>query len=172
MIRSMGLALAVSLAVFAVRAGAEEAKKEGDSIVGKKFTLTDKAATATFTGVVVGREKAVLKVKIEKIEGVTEWKGPKGEAGQVKVGETLGIFAQWEKGENGKWRPAKSNMEVFRKLRVGDKVEGGLYFEEHPRLACITVTARGEGERHPEKRPEEKKPEEKKKPEGGEANDF
>ena len=167
MIRNVGLAFVVSLAVLSFRANAEEGKKEGESIVGKKFTLTDKAATATFAGVVVGMEKAVLKIKIEKVEGAVEWKAPKGETGQVKVGETLGIYAQWEKGEGDKWRPAKSTVEVFRKLRAGDKVEGGLYFDEHPRLAYVTVTARGEAEKQPEKKPEEKK-----KPEPGNEGDF
>lgn len=154
MYKFMGLALAAFLAV-AFTASAEErreGKKEGEGkreevlVVGKKVVLSDKAAEATFTATVVGRKGPVLTVKIEKVEGTTEWKAPKGETGHVKVGENLEIFATWEKSEEGKWRPSKVVGQVFERLRAGDKIEGGLFFDEHPRMAFVTLTARGEGE--------------------------
>ena len=151
----LGLALAAALVCGALAANAEEFKKT-EIVVGQKVVLSDKVAAATFSGVVVGREKAVLKVKIDKVEGTVEWKSPKGETGQVKVGETLAIYCTWEKGEGDKYHPARTTMQLFERLRAGDKVDGGLYFDEHPRLSSLTVTARGEGEKQPEG---EKKPE-------------
>jgi hypothetical protein len=171
MIRKLRLALVAALALVAFRANAEEGKKEkeGDSIVGKKFVLSDKAVESTVTGVVVGRERLALKVKVEKVEGTTEWKNPKGETVKITVGETVAIYGQHEKGEDGKWHPAKATAELYEKLRAGDKLVAGLYFDERLRPAYITVTARGEGEKQPEKKPEgDKKPE---PPKGG-GGDF
>jgi hypothetical protein len=151
----LGLALAAVLVCGAWTASAEEVKKT-EIVLDQKVVLSDKAVEATVTGTVVGRERLALKVKVEKVEGTTEWKNPKGEVVKITVGETVGIFGQFEKGENGKWHPAKATAELYEKLRAGDKLVVGVYFDERLRPACITVTARGEGEKQPEG---EKKPE-------------
>jgi hypothetical protein len=130
----------------------EEPRKEGESIVGKKLVFSDRAAQATFSGVVAGREGGNLKIKIAESADK-----------RLPAGETVTFFAQWEQVE-GKWRVSRAYGEVIERLRAGDKVEGGAFFDEHPRLAYITVTARGEGE----KKPEEKKKPEPKKTEGDE----
>ncbi len=147
--------------------------RDGESIVGKKLAVSEKPAAATFVGTVAGRERALVRIVIEKIEGQTEWTGPKGEDGKpravkVVVGEPLAVCAQWEKGEDGKWRPSRNEMRLLGALRRGDKVEGGIYFDEHPRMAYFTVTARTEGEvRDGEKRREGGKRDGEKKREGG-----
>jgi ferric-dicitrate binding protein FerR (iron transport regulator) len=126
----------------------EEPKKE-ESIVGKKFVLSDKAAEATFSGVIVGREKANLKIKIAESADK-----------RLPAGETVIFFpSAMEKGEGGQWHVTRAYGEVIERLRAGDKVEGGAFFDEHPRLAYITVTARGEGEKRPERKEPEKRPE-------------
>ena len=132
----------------------EEPRKEPESVVGKKLVLSDRAAEATFTGLVAGRgEGGVLKIRIATAEDK-----------RLPVGETVAFYpSAFEKIED-RMRPARAYLQALERVHVGDKVEGGAFFDEHPRLAHLTVTARGEGERRPEKRPEERKPE---PPKGG-----
>lgn|GEM_PF-1454562 len=147
------LELTKDQAAWAKEGPKEEPKKDEprkvEIVVGQKIGLSDKAAEATFSGTLVGREKANLKVKIAESTDK-----------RLPAGETVVFFpAGWEKGEGGQWRVTRAYAEIVERLRAGDKVEGGAFFDEHPRLAWLTVTARGEGEKRPERKDPEKKPE-------------
>ncbi len=150
----------------------EGEKKEGEHREGehregerpRRFVVSEGKATARLLGVVRGRKKSVLFIKIEKITGQTKWRNSKTGTHEAKAGATVGFAAQWEK-RGGRWRPSHREMKVFTALRPGNRVECGAYFDEHPRLRTVELAGRGEKEREGGKREGEKKEGEKKESE-------
>ncbi len=112
------------------------------------MVVSEGESTARFVGVVKHLKEAVLYIRIEEIKGQTTWKHPKTGKHQAKADSTVGFCAQWEKRE-GRWHPSRREMEVFKALRPGDRVECGAYFDEHPRLRVVEIEGRArEGEKH------------------------
>jgi hypothetical protein len=67
--------------------------KAAESIIGKKLVLSEGESLGVVSGVVAGREGqngSVLKVKVEKFEGVSTWTGPGHKEMGLKAGETAG----------------------------------------------------------------------------------
>jgi hypothetical protein len=152
-----------------------EGEGTGGEVVGQKLVFSEGQAQAVITGVFLGRERGVIKVKVEKADGNAQWKDRRHGVMRATVGEPMLFFAQWElkapglnPKEGGNWQPSRHETSLLEKLRPGDRVEIGAYFDEHPRIRYLTVLARGEGEKHEgEKREGEKKEGEKKEGEKG-----
>ncbi len=145
--------------------GLKEGQREGDDNKdnalerGKTLVLSKGKASARLIAMVIGRKGPKLLVKIERVNGTLKWKSEKGKEHSAKTGSKITFCAQWEKRE-GKWRPSNHEMKMLSKLRRGDRIECGVYFDNHPRLRSFSLMART-GKKEDTPRKEGDKPEEK-----------
>jgi hypothetical protein len=173
MIRKLGLALAVALAVGAFRANAEEGKKEEPKKDAPKATLPE--AVRGFAGQVKGtvalKTERAIGLKVTEVVKTAE--ASKATDPKALVGLTIKVGASWVKVEGGKGHPNELQLAFIRKLEVGQEVTLEIKNVERDFFAITELTkeqaesakAAGEGDKKPEKKPEgDKKPE---APKGG-----